>query len=823
MMSDLPTILIVDDQAANLLAFQYILKKTRANIVTADSGAKALTLATSQSFTMIFLDVQMPGMDGFEVAKLLRSIKRHQKTPIIFISASCTDLSDCLRGYTSGAVDYIRKPVDDLILLSKVNVFLELFENRRQQVVLLEELKAKNTQMDEEIRARKKVEAEQCESLRRLAQAQEIAHMGDWEWNFETNRMVCSKQIHRIFGWDFSESAVAPQKLIKAIHFDDLPQFMGVVEEAMTSEHPFYWDFELRIVRKNGQLGMVHLRAKPLRTPNNRGLCLAGTIRDVTDQKESERIVRAKEAAEEANRVKSVFMASMSHELRTPMNAIIGMTDLALATELAPEQRRYLDVAFQSAKSLLVLLNSILDFSKIESGNLKLEFVDFYLFDILKEICETLAHSASQKSLNLQFYLDPRIPSNLQGSVIHLRQVLINLLNNAVKFTLSGEIILQVTLMETGRFNDKLGVFIRFSVRDTGIGIAKEHHEMIFQHFQQVKEGKDRLYSGTGLGLAICKQLVECMEGTIQLESAPNRGSCFDVTLPFVVNPGEWLGNFPTCNIEFSPLTAIFLKSQGQTRDILCRLFNYLAVTFVVVENEKQLFDQLGLSAKNKNRIDFLLLDSQMEEMKSYGFFEKLHKTKGVPEHILCLSLLGANEFVLPENVSLKITSEIQIPVDYFQIVQILNGIFASDATQSVSKDLTYKKALSILFVDDHSGIRLMGQSTLQEAGYEVVLAAGGEESLNILEENGPFDLLILDFSMPEMDGLQVSQVIRSGRLAGVDADMPIICMSTQDSHEQQRKQTIEIGMTEWLEKPLEATTLLTLVEKYASMGEGVR
>ena len=235
-----------------------------------------------------------------------------------------------------------------------------------------------------------------------------------------------------------------------------------------------------------------------------------------------------------------------------------------------------------------------------------------------------------------------------------------------------------------------------------------------------------------------------------------------------------------------------------------------------MVENGQQLFEQLSLSAKNKNRIDLLLLNSQMEEMKSSEFFQKLYETKNKPECILLLSLLGASELTLHEGVLLKITNTIYIPTDYFQIIHTLNSFFAANTPKVTSKNPAHK-TLNILFVDDNSSIRQMGKSTLQKAGHTVTTAAGGEESLDALEENGPFDLLLLDLFMPEMNGFQVSQVIRSGRLVGVNTDIPIVCMSTQDSHIQQRKQIMEIGMTDLLEKPLEETVLLAVVEKYAN------
>lgn len=792
----LPNILIVDDHPANLVALNYILEKTEANIISADSGMQALNLATSETFAMVLLDVQMPDMNGFEVATLLRGTKRHKETPILFISASYTKMSDCLQGYSVGAVDYILKPVDDLIVLSKVTVFLELFESRRQQTLLLEKLQTQNDLMAKEIQTRKKVEVELRESLNRLADAQEIAHIGDWEWNLLTDKLTYSKEIQKIFGWDKIQYSDRFQTLTDAIHPDERDTFLKTIHTAQTSNNPKPFESEQHIIRTDGQVGVIHLNGKIYRDLDNNPLRMIGTIRDVTEQREAEKMVRAKQMAEEANRAKSVFLASMSHELRTPMNAIIGMTDLCLATQLSSEQRRYLETALHAANNLLNLLNTILSFSKMEAKGTKLFFRPFCPFDLLKEVCESLSHAANQKNLTLQFDIDPRIPSNLEGSLTHLRQILVNITNNAIKFTESGEIILRAHLLDTKQINDQPGVMVQFSVTDTGIGILPEHHEIIFQHFQQINEGSNRLYSGAGLGLAICKQLVTLMKGEIQLKSTPNKGSCFDIFIPFNVGPGEWVGSFATGTINFPPMTALLLQKPSQARTILCTLLSRLAIQVIPVENEQHLFDELDS--------DLLLLDTQMQEMQSVDFFQKLANHPNKPKHTLLISPFGSAPATLPKEVSLKISDTFTVPTDPFQIIQSLNTLFANPKPS--------QEGLKILFVDHNANIRHMGRSTLQKAGHTVTLAQDGEETLDLLEENGPFDLLLMDLLIPQMNGFQVSQIIRSGRLTCVNTEIPILYLSDKEAHQHPM---VDDNGADFIEKPLKTEKLLAMIEKY--------
>lgn len=373
-----------------------------------------------------------------------------------------------------------------------------------------------------DISDRKQVEETLRKSEAHLKAAQQIGKLGSWEFDVTTGAVVWSEETYRIFGKSPGVERLTYESFLELVHPEDRKGIDREVKTTIATAQPY--KIECRIYQPDGSLVYISARGRPLRDISGKVIYLIGTVQDITERKLAEQQLReAKETAEYANRAKSEFLALMSHEIRTPMNGILGLTHLALQTDLTPHQQDYLSKIQSSAQSLLEIINDILDFSKIEVGKLELESIPFQLDDILNQINNVLGLKAAEKTLELLFQVDDKIPQYLIGDSVRLTQVLMNLANNAVKFTETGGVTIGVQLLT----HTQKTVRLKFQVEDTGIGISPSQMEKLFQSFTQVDASTSRKYGGTGLGLVICQGIVDMMGGTIGVESELGEGSIF--------------------------------------------------------------------------------------------------------------------------------------------------------------------------------------------------------------------------------------------------------------------------------------------------------
>ncbi|HEY9678520.1 MAG TPA: response regulator [Drouetiella sp.] len=692
-------ILVVDDQPENLMALEAVLETLGQNLVKAHSGKEALKALLHDDFAIVILDVNMPGMNGFETASIFRQRENSKHTPIIFLTAMYTEDADRSLGYSLGAVDFIVKPFKPDVLKSKVSVFVDLFK-KTQEV---------------------------------KRQAELIAEIEKKRAKEEKDRLETEKQL---------------------IHQE--------------------------LLRQEMETELLEERSRQL---------------------------------QKADRLKTEFLANMSHEIRTPMNGVIGMAELLLHTPLNQEQKEFARIIRESAQALLIIINDILDLSKIEAGKLELEFLDFDIIPLIEGTAELLSEQARYKNISVMTFIDPDLQKVLRGDSGRLRQVLLNLIGNAMKFTEKGEVTVRAVKTNTSNGDGK--VTVNFSVRDTGIGLSPEAIDRLFRPFSQADGSTTRKYGGTGLGLSISKRLVELMGGKIGVNSVEGKGSTFWFEVPFEIGAPSAVSVFDPDKLHSTKVLVV--DDQDAARTILQAYVHSWGMDCDVACDAKEALSMLKDKVRANAPYDIVITDLSMPDQDGFNLLSAIQEERSLKETkvFLCTGydIKNQGEKALEAGFSAYLTKPVQQSRLYNSIAKVMisDHVQKESSRVDLSTPIAMDKGL-VLIAEDNPVNQKVAILQLKKLGYESHAVSNGRAAIEELAKQH-FNIVLMDCQMPEMDGFETTGEIRKLE-ESTGKHIPIIGL-TAHAMEGDRDKCIAAGMDDYLSKPTSLDKLAKVLKKW--------
>jgi PAS domain S-box-containing protein len=801
-------VLIVDDNARKRLALKAVLAPLRLGIVEADSGIAALRCVTAQDFAVILLDVRMPGMDGVETAALIRRRQQSEMTPIIFVTAHDDDEITHIDGYAQGAVDFIFAPVSPHVLRAKVGVFASLFTRAEALATRARDVQA---------------------TADKLLLLSDAAPIGIFQTDAENRYLYTNPRWSEITG-------VPPEQVIGQ-HWDIIAatgqsdRFVAAASGGNRNRSEICTRFE--ILRPDNTRRVVLLTSKSISDNAGGSTGWVGTLADITKEVEFEAAMEsARDKATEASRLKSDFLANMSHEIRTPMNGVIGMTDLLLETELDLRQRDYAQTVRNSGEALLIIINDILDFSKVEAGKLEIEDIDFSIRTVVDNVVDLLAGSAQTKGLELIAIVTSAVPAVVRGDPGRVRQVLVNLIGNALKFTHDGEIVVRVSIIDAaGR-----DLLIRFEVSDTGDGIAPEQLELIFQPFVQADTSTSRKYGGTGLGLAISGELVALMGGDSGVTSERGTGSTFWFAIHFHPEAAPSNSVPPPSDDELAGIGILIADDNAAQRRALVELVTDWGMIAVTADSGPSALASLRAAASEDQPVSVALLERSMADEAGLILKDAIVGDPTLAIAVVFLTDLGVDDSA--DAMTAGVSASLSKPVhreELHRSIRVALGLPVTVDTDSVpgtpppqflptwppseppavGSTVADRDKVRLLLAEDNLINQKVAVAMLSSAGYHVDTVLNGAEAVNAVAAH-PYDLVLMDCQMPELNGYEATAAIRalksSGRLT------PIIAM-TAGARPEDRHRCLAEGMDNYLAKPVSKDALLALVARSVKRG----
>ena len=665
----------------------------------------------------------------------------------------------------------------------------------------------------QDITDRKKAESALKSSEERFRQVASTAQEAIITANQDGNIVFWNNAAISTFGYEYDEiinqplSKIVPGAMRDA-HAAGFAKAVGSGELVHQGE-----TLELPAVRKDGVEILTEVILSTWEAEGRRFFTAMG--RDITERKQMmEDLAKATEQAENASRAKSDFLANMSHEIRTPMNAVIGLSHLALQTELEPKQRDYLEKIQNSSKSLLGIINDILDISKIEAGKMDIENIPFDLSQVLDSVIAVSAHKAVEKDIEFLLDIPSDVSTNLEGDPLRLGQVLNNLVNNAVKFTEEGEVLLSVSqdIVDETRAN------MTFSVRDTGVGMTKEQVDKLFQPFTQADVSTTRRYGGTGLGLAISKELVGQMGGKIRVESTPGKGSSFVLSIPMALSDQmPTYGAIDTSHT--SQRRALVVDDNETAREVMCRALESFKIITVDVSSGE---DGLAAVQNAREPFDLILADWMMPGgMDGIDMARKIMEDGSVEPkpHVILVTSYDRNDALRDMDADQPCQDVLQKPINNSTLFNAINPLFGGETIQK-SKAATKQRDIEaiesilgarVLVAEDNAINQQVITELLEDLGLQVTIANNGQEVVDEAKRDNTYEVILMDVQMPVLDGLRATQMLRDDPATRA---LPIVALTAHAS-DGDREDCLNAGMSDYLSKPIEPDELFEILTRW--------